>query len=167
MHVIDVLAAGCIGLGATVLIDLWGLFLRRAFGIASLDICLLGRWALHVPDGKFLHDRIAMSPRKRYECLVGWTAHYSIGATFAIVFVALASRAWLSTPTLLPALVFGVATVLVPFFTVQPAFGLGVASSKTQHPFRARLKSTTTHAVFGVGLWLSAFLLSSAERWAD
>ena len=86
-----------------------------------------------------------------------------IGATFAVLFVSVASTTWLANPTLLPALAFGVATVLVPFLTIQPAFGLGIASSKTPHPFRARLKSLTTHTVFGAGLWLFAYLLSAAR----
>jgi hypothetical protein len=48
----------------------------------------------------------------------------------------------------------------VPFFTMQPSFGLGIAASKTPHPNQARLKSLMTHTVFGVGLYLSAALLS-------
>jgi hypothetical protein len=83
-----------------------------------------------------------------------------IGVTFALLFVLLASGSWLARPTLLPALAFGIATVLVPFFTMQPSFGLGVAASKTPHPNRARLKSLMTHSVFGVGLYVCAYVLS-------
>jgi len=64
-----------IGLGATLCIDLWAPFLRRAFAVASLDYCLLGRWALHMPDGKIMHERIASSAPGRHECVAGWTAH--------------------------------------------------------------------------------------------
>lgn len=163
MNAPSILAAVAIGLSATLLIDLWALLLRRAFGIASLDYCLLGRWVLHIPDGRIAHDRIAAAPSKPHECSVGWSTHYVIGATFAVLFVSVASTTWLANPTLLPALAFGVATVLVPFLTIQPAFGLGIASSKTPHPFRARLKSLTTHTVFGAGLWLFAYLLSAAR----
>jgi len=83
-----------------------------------------------------------------------------IGVTFALLFVLLASSSWLARPTLLPALAFGIATTLVPFFTMQPSFGLGVAASKTPNPNRARLKSLMTHTVFGVGLYVWAYLLS-------
>jgi hypothetical protein len=38
-----VVEAVLVGLGATLLIDLWALFLRRAFSIPSLNYCLLGR----------------------------------------------------------------------------------------------------------------------------
>jgi hypothetical protein len=39
---------------------------------------------------------------------------------------------------------------------MQPALGLGVASSKTPNPQQARLKSLATHTVFGIGLYLAA-----------
>ena len=147
-----------IGLGATLTIDLWALVLRRAFGIRSLDYCLLGRWVLHMP-GQFAHESMAAATKKRHECAIGWTAHYSIGAAFALMFVWIATPDWLTRPTLLPALAFGIVTVLIPFFIMQPALGLGVASSRTPHPARARIKSLVTHAVFGLGLWGWAHVL--------
>ena len=159
MQATHILTAIAIGLGATLLIDLWALFLRRAFDVRSLNYCLLGRWVLHIPSGRIAHENIAASAGKAHECKVGWTTHYMIGASFAVVFVWLASVGWLSHPKLLPALAFGIATVLVPFFTMQPALGLGIASSRTPHPNQARLKSVMTHAVFGVGLWLWAHLI--------
>lgn len=141
------------GVGATLCIDAWAWFLRRAFGVRSLDFCLLGRWVLHMPGGRFMHDNITTVAAKPRECLVGWMAHYSIGISFAFVFIALAPS-WLARPTLLPALAFGIATVVVPFTTVQPAFGLGLASSRVTHPARAQMKSVMTHAVYGAGLFL-------------
>jgi hypothetical protein len=39
---------------------------------------------------------------------------------------------------------------------MQPAFGLGVAASRTSRPMQARLKSVATHLVFGFGLYASA-----------
>ena len=154
------IAAITIGLGATLVIDLWALLLRRAFGVPSLDYCLLGRWVLHIAEGRIAHQSIGAAAPKPYECKVGWTTHYMIGATFGVLFVAIVSAGWLARPRLLPALLFGIATVLVPFLTMQPAFGLGIAASKAQHPNRARLKSLSTHTVFGLGLWIGAELLS-------
>jgi hypothetical protein len=83
-----------------------------------------------------------------------------IGITFAIAFVALVGDNWLQHPTLIPAIVFGVGTVLTPFFIMQPAFGLGFAASKTPNPAQARLRSLMNHTVFGAGLYLSALLVN-------
>jgi hypothetical protein len=155
-----IITAILVGLGATLLIDLWALFLRRGFNIQSLNYCLLGRWLLHMPAGTIVHRSIAVAERKSHECTLGWIAHYLIGTGFALVFVLLVSGSWLERPTLWPALVFGAATTLVPYLIMQPSFGLGLAASKTPNPNQARLKSLMTHTVFGAGLYLWALLLN-------
>jgi hypothetical protein len=154
-----ILGAIAIGVGATLIMDLWNLFLNRAFSIPSLDYCLLGRWLRHMPGGTFRHASITAAPRKPLECTVGWIAHYSIGVAFALVFV-LASGDWFARPTLLPALLYGIGTVVFPFFVMQPSLGLGFAASRTPKPTQARLKSLATHAVFGVGLYVCALGVS-------
>src|SRR5687768_12492493 len=159
-----ILGAIAIGIGATLVMDVWNLFLKRTFGIPSLNYCLLGRWLRHMPGGTFRHASINASPQKRFECKVGWTAHYTIGVVFALVFVVLTSGDWLARPTLLPALLYGIATVVFPFFIMQPSFGLGVAASRTPQPAQARLKSLVTHTVFGVGLYVCALGVSYVLR---
>ena len=153
---IDIFGAVAMGIGATLIMDLWNLFLKRAFSIPSLDYCLLGRWLRHMPAGTFRHASITAAPPKPFECTVGWIAHYTMGVVFALGFVVLASGDWLARPTLLPALLYGVGTVVFPFFILQPSFGLGIAASRTPKPTQARLKSLMTHTVFGVGLYVCA-----------
>ena len=153
------LGALLMGLGATLAIDLWGLALKRAFGIVSLNYCLLGRWLLHMPQGTLAHPSIAAAPPKAHECPVGWSAHYLIGVSLGQVFVLIGPAEWLERPTFLPALVFGVVTVAMPWLVMQPSFGLGIAASRAPKPGQARLKSLMTHTVFGIGLYLWAVLL--------
>jgi hypothetical protein len=155
-----------VGVGATLLMDLWALFLRRAFKIPSLDYCWVGRWLLHMPAGTFTHASIAAAPPKRAECPVGWITHYLIGVAYALGLIALAPGNWLAQPTLLPALLFGLATVVFPFLLMQPSFGLGVAASKAPNPKQARIKSLVTHTVFGAGLYVSAVAVNHALRLA-
>ena len=153
-----------IGLGATLVMDLWNLFLKRTFSIASLNYCLLGRWLRHMPGGTFRHASITAAPQKPFECTVGRIAHYTIGVVLALAFVVLASGDWLARPTLLPALLYGIATVVFPFFVMQPSFGLGIAASRTPNPTQARLKSLGTHTVFGLGLYVCALGVSYMLR---
>ena len=154
------LSAIVIGIGASLLMDAWNLFLKRAFSMPSLNYCLLGRWLLHMPVGTFSHSSIVAASPRRFECAVGWVAHYTIGIVLALVFLALAPGDWLSRPTILPSLLYGIVTVVFPLFILQPSLGLGIASSKTPKPAQARLKSLMTHIVFGVGLYLCALALS-------
>jgi len=154
------LAAVVLGVGGTLAIDLWSILLKRSFGLPSLSYCHLGRWFLHMPSGTFVHPKIGAASPKPGECMVGWTAHYSIGVSLSLGFLLLASPTWLTRPTLLPALAFGIATVLIPFFVMQPSLGLGIASARAPNPAQARLKSLGTHTVFGLGLYLSALALA-------
>ena len=159
-----ILGAIAIGVGASLLMDLWNLFLKRAFGIPSLNYCLLGRWLRHLPGGTLRHASITAAARKPFECALGWIAHYTIGVVLALGFVLLVSGDWLAHPTFLPALLYGIVTVVLPFFILQPSFGLGIASARAPNPTQARLKSLATHTVFGVGLYVCALGVSYLLR---
>jgi hypothetical protein len=153
---IHIAGAVFVGIGAALIMDLWNLFLRRAFNISSLSFCIVGRWLSYMLVGTFTHINIAAAPTRPAECAIGWAAHFMTGVTFALMLVILTSGRWLEDPSLLPALLVGVGTVVIPYCLVQPALGLGVASARTPHPTQARLKSFMTHTVFGVGLYLAA-----------
>jgi len=147
-----------VGIGATFALDLWTAFLRIAFKVPSANYCLVGRWLRSMPEGTFTHRSIAAAPARGFECALGWIAHYAIGAGFTLALV-LASPGWLAQPTILPALLVGLMTVAMPFLVMQPAFGLGVAASKTPNPTQARLRSLATHVAFGFCLYVSAQVL--------
>jgi hypothetical protein len=82
-----------------------------------------------------------------------------IGIAFAAVFVIFVGNRWLQRPTPVPAIGFGVVTVLAPFLILQPALGLGLAASRTSNPALARLRSLMNHTVFGAGLYLFGVLV--------
>ena len=83
-----------------------------------------------------------------------------IGIMFATALVTLVGTDWLQHPTLIPAIVVGVVTVLAPFFIMQPSFGFGFAASKIPNPMQTRLRSLMNHTVFGIGLYLFGLLVS-------
>lgn len=146
-----------IGVGATAIMDLWGLLRKSLFGAPGLDYRLVGRWIAHMPQGRFRHDAITAAPAKRGERLIGWTVHYATGIAFAGLLVGLFGAEWTARPTPGPALGVGIGTVIAPFFLMQPGMGAGIAASRTPRPNAARLQSLLTHAVFGLGLYVSAW----------
>ncbi|RPI06641.1 MAG: DUF2938 family protein [Ignavibacteriae bacterium] len=87
-------------------------------------------------------------------------AYYLIGTSFAIAFVAFVDNNWLQHPTLIPAIIFGVVTVLAPFLIVQSSLGFGIAVSKSPNPLQARLRSLMNHTAFSVGLYFFALLIN-------
>lgn len=152
-----------IGTGATVVMDAWALLLKQ-FKIPSLNFAYLGRFIGHLPKGKWIHQNIANAAPIRGELVIGWCAHYSIGIAFAGLLLATFGVSWARSPSLVPALVIGVATAIAPLFVLQPALGAGIASSKTPRPVFNSMKSLVTHTVFGLGLYLAALATAPLFR---
>jgi len=144
-----------IGIGATAVMDLWGVVRRPLLGIPAPNYALVGRWIAWMACGRFRHDSIAKAPAVRGEHLIGWLVHYGVGIAFAAVLLGIAGVSWVRQPTLLPALLVGIGSVAAPFLVMQPGMGAGIAASHTANPAAARWQSLTTHTVFGFGLYLA------------
>jgi hypothetical protein len=145
-----------VGIGATAVVDLWSLIRKPLLGMPLPNYGHVGRWLAYIPRGRFRHESIAATPAVPSERLIGWTAHYLIGIAFAVILVLVEGVAWIREPTLGPALAVGIATVIFPFFVMQPGMGAGIAASRSPRPAMARIQSLVTHAVFGLGLYLAA-----------
>lgn len=152
-----------IGSGATAVLDLWLLFLKRR-GVATLDLALVGRWVGHLGRGRIRHSAIKAAAPIPGEAPLGWLTHYLIGIAFAALLPTFVAADWLQRPTLLPALLTGMATVVFPLFLLQPAMGLGLAARHTPTPLRNCLKSLLNHCIFGLGLFLAATVAGIAYR---
>ena len=146
-----------IGVGATIILDLWNVLLR-AFGVASTNWGMVGRWIGHFPRGRFVHDSIAAAAPIPGEHAIGWIAHYVIGVMYALMLLAIVGMDWARAPTLLPALAFGLATIVAPFFIMQPGMGAGIAASRTPNPAAARVRSLFSHVSFAVGLYVGGWV---------
>ena len=157
------LDALAIGVGATAVMDVWAVALKRFWCIPSLNLAMVGRWLGHLPRGTVTHANIAQAAPVRDEAILGWTAHYLIGVLFAAVLLALAGQEWVRQPTFAPALLAGLVSVAAPFCILQPGMGAGLAASKTPHPGAARLRSLMAHTAFGIGLYLAALLWSTVR----
>ena len=148
-----------IGTGATAVMDLWAIARRQVFGNPLPNYGLVGRWLGHMPRGRFRHASIAASPPVGGERLIGWTAHYLTGMVFAAILLGIGGVDWMHQPALGPALLVGIGTVLAPFLLMQPGMGLGIAASRTPRPGAARLQSLVTHGIFGLGLYVTAWVI--------
>lgn len=149
-----------IGAGATLVMDGWAWVQRRLWQIPSLNYSMVGRWLGHLPKGQLLHQGIANSAPVPGETVIGWVAHYLIGVIFAAGLLLMVGQEWARSPTLLPALLTGVITVLAPYFILQPGMGAGIAASKTPHPNLMRFRSLVAHTSYGIGLYVAAVMLS-------
>lgn len=148
-----------LGIGATALTDLWAWMLARFFGQSRPNWALVGRWFRHLPAGKVFHDDIAAAPTYAHELQLGWIGHYVVGAIYGLAFALIAGPDWLAAPRLLPAWLFGLATLAFGWFLLQPGLGLGWAASRTPNPGRVRALNLVSHSVFGLGLCLTGLLI--------
>jgi hypothetical protein len=148
-----------IGIGATAMMDLWGIARKSLLGIAPPNYGLVGRWLAHMQHGRFRHESIAASTPMRGEDIIGWTAHYLIGIAFAALLIGIWGPEWIRNPTIFPAIAVGIGTVAAPFFLMQPGMGAGIAASRTPRPAAARLQSLINHTVYGLGLYVTGRLI--------
>jgi len=159
----DTVRITLIGAGATALLDLWSLLLKR-LGVPALNFAMVGRWIGHWHRGVFMHAAIGKAAPVKGELALGWLFHYATGIAFAALLTAVASAQWLRSPSVVPAIAVGVATVIAPWFVMQPAMGSGFASSKTPTPGKNRIRNLANHTVFGFGLYGAAFVIEWISR---
>lgn len=151
--------AAAIGIGATALMDIWAIFLNRAFGQGLPNWGLVGRWVRHLGQGKVFHDNIGDALPYTHELALGWAFHYLVGIVYGIILVVLAGTAWLAAPTFLPAFVLGILTVGAGWFLLAPGMGAGWAASKRPKPMQIRAFNLVAHTVFAFGLYGTALLI--------
>ena len=148
------------GVFATVVIDLWVLVLKHGFKQQTTDWGMAGRWFANLPRGHFIHNPISKTPAVKNERAIGWTVHYIVGITYAWMYLAIVNQFLKTQPTLTSATVFGIATVVAPWFIMQPGFGMGIMGRFAPNPNSKRLVSISVHGIFGVALYVGWLIAS-------
>jgi hypothetical protein len=141
------------GIFATVILDLWQRVLYAATGIPATNWGIVGRWFGHMPRGRFVHEAIGEAEPVANEAIIGWTMHYLIGIIYGVVYVGLMVFVFSSTPSLLNGFLFGLASVVIPWFVMQPALGVGIMGSKAPNPAVPRYTALAAHCLYGVALY--------------
>jgi len=148
-----------IGLGGTVLMDLWAILLSFLPDQRRPNWAPVGRWFWHLRSGKVFHGDIGKAPPYEHELALGWLGHYAVGILYGILLVAVTGAAWLEAPTFLPAWAVGIVTVGAGWFLLQPGLGLGWAASKLPNANQVRLLNLAAHTVFAAGMYWTALLI--------
>ena len=152
------IGAVLIGIGGTVVLDLWAALLQRFFGVPATNWAMVGRWVGHMPRGRFIHENIGKAAPVPGEHAIGWVVHYAIGIMYGLLLVGLGGVEWLRQPTLLPPMILALGLLVAPYFIMMPGMGSGIAGAKTPKPNITRLKSVVGHSVFGLGMYVTALV---------
>lgn len=148
-----------IGIGATVLMDVWAVVLWKVFRQGRPNWAPVGRWFWHLKNGTVFHDDIGKAEPYAGELALGWIGHYAVGILYGVILALVMGAGWFAAPTFLPAWILGIVTVGAGWFLLQPGLGIGVAASKLPNANTVRALNLVAHTVFALGLYGTALLL--------
>ena len=143
-----------VGIGTCVVFDIWQRIFQKMTGVPPSNWAIVGRWLLGViSGGSIMASGLADAPPRRHELAAGWALHYIVAIGYAVIYAALMMGGILSAGWL-DGLLFGVVSVVVPWFFFMPALGNGVLARRAPNPRLACLVALIMHAVFGVTMGL-------------
>ncbi|UWF60044.1 DUF2938 domain-containing protein [Brucella sp. 2716] len=148
-----------IGIGATVVMDIWAQLLTFLPGQSRPKWGLVGRWFWHLRHGQIFHDDISQSEPCRHEVALGWIGHYAVGILYGVIFALYGGAAWFANPIFLPAWIFGILTIAAGWFLLQPGLGIGWAASKLPNAGNVRILNLIAHTFFSLGMYGTALIL--------
>jgi len=155
-----ILQAVVAGILATVVLDLWQRLLQAVAGVPAANWGLIGRWFAYIPRGRLIHRPIAETAAVPGEAAIGWIMHYLIGVAYGFAYLGLMVFILERPATLLNGLVFGAASVVIPWFIMQPGLGIGVMGRLAPKPWMPPLVALVNHVVYGAalfgGVWIAA-----------
>lgn len=143
------------GIVGAVSMDLAETAMARVGIRSGVHIALVGRWFIGLLQGRLLHADIQASPPQPHEVRVGWAFHLLVGGGgVALLYPAVLLAAGIPSPThpLLAGLLFGLATSLLPWFVLLPAFGWGRFGRRGPRGAGAWLASPLSHIPYGLGV---------------
>ncbi len=144
------------GLVGTVMMDIIGWIagkLKITWGGCG-GSAAIGRWTLGVLRGQFVHKNIIESPSLKNEKAVGWIFHYFTGGALALTYPAIFLGFNIAMPgnNLIPGLIWGFVTVIMPWFILFPGFGWGLFGARSPGNVRALISPAVVHSIYGLGL---------------
>ena len=156
MLFIQILIVGAV---ACAVFDLWQRLFQKLTAIPPSNWAIVGRWSLGLmTGGQLIANELESQAERKNELAVGWLVHYSVAIGYAAVY------AWLMHATILQAglidgLIFGVISVVVPWFFLLPCLGKGMLARLTPNPPLVCRLALMMHSLFGVsiGLGFAAF----------
>lgn len=143
------------GIAGAVLMDIAEGLAGRAGITSGVSVALVGRWFLGLRRGQWRHRDIRAPAAQPGEVAAGWVFHLCIGGGAVALFYPLSF--WLGGLALPDnhlwgGLLFGLATCLLPWLVLLPAFGWGLGGRRGPAGSNALLASVLSHIPYGLGV---------------
>lgn len=151
-----------VGIGSTLVLDLWGLILFKLKGMTPTDWGSVGRWLLGLRQGKWVATQGDNRPPSVVEKVSGWTFHYLVGIAYAVIVVIGWGMPFIDTPTFPPLFLVGIVLSSIAGLTLfMPAMGAGFCGRKIPNQANAILMMLIAHTIFALGQYGFAVLYAS------
>ena len=141
-----------IGIVSCVVMDLWQRLLKLLYSINPSDWSVVGRWfVLVVLDRQIYNPTIDQVAPIKNELMIGWIVHYSVAILYSIFFYILLAYG-ICTASLINGIIFGLISVVVPWFFFMPVLGKGFLGMKTPSPLMACSLAVGSHIAIGASI---------------
>ncbi len=138
-----------IGIVSCLVMDMWQRLLKLLYDINPSDWGVVGRWfLLVVSKRKIYNPTIDEEAPIKNELLIGWIVHYSVAILYSVFFFILLEYE-ICSASLLNGMIFGLISVIVPWFFFMPVLGKGFLGIKTPSPFMTCSLAVGSHIAIG------------------
>ena len=149
-----------VGVGACAVFDAWQRIFHWFTSIPPSNWAMVGRWTISLlTNGQLIVHDLEFQPKRRNELGLGWFVHYVIAVVYAAIFMLL-MRANILAAGFADGLLFGIVSVVVPWFFFLPCLGKGILGRLTPNPPLVCAVALMMHSIFGVAIGLGFSLFS-------
>ena len=140
------------GITACLAMDIFQRFLLITTRQSSSNWAVVGRWAFNVlRTARLYQPDIESADEIKGEHASGWVVHYAVGIFYAVVYAEFMQKDLL-TASLSDGLLFGLFSVIIPWFFFLPVLGKGILAKHTPAPAKVCMLALANHCVFGLGM---------------
>ena len=141
-----------IGIASCVMMDVWQRLLKLLYSINPSDWSVVGRWfVLVVSERQIYNPTIDQAAPIKNELIIGWIVHYSVAILYSIFFFILLKYG-ICSASLINGIIFGLISVVVPWFFFMPVLGKGFLGMKTPSPLMACCLAVGSHIAIGASI---------------
>jgi len=141
-----------VGVGSTILLDLWVTLVEKATSIPPTNWGIVGRWIIGIPNGHWTLDTSVNHEPTVTEKVLGWLFHYIVGIAYAVLIILLFGAGFIDSPSIMPVIIVGlILSTLAGLAILMPALGGGFMGRLIPNWFATFIYLVIAHAIFAIG----------------
>ena len=141
------------GIFCCIAMDVWQRILFLTLDIPPSNWSSAGRWLIMLISKKiFVNQNLDNESPIKYELQIGWVFHYCVAIGYGFAYYFFMAVFDVLDTSIFSGLIFGLISVVIPWFFFLPVTGKGFMGNKTPNPNLTKLLSTCSHVVLGIFL---------------